>query len=223
MRFGEVKVISLVLFIIGINIYACKEKSNYEQNSQPTNRNEKIIESTTSKEVAEYFPSFKIKNKSKLKVDLLYFQDAQHKVPKEKRKKLLYLPDYEGDVRMKINRKELLFLFYNKVIKAKKDSVQQIDFVQKNSGFIKAFYNSINNKTIINSTIGDIRINNIGVACDDTGYNRLVINTPTGDLVIDYLLNVEMFLTDLDNDKKDEMYIVSFRSCSHELSIIRIK
>ncbi len=223
MRISEVKVISLVLFIIGINIYACKENSNHEQNNKPVHRNERIVENSNSKKEIVYSPSFKIKNKSKLKVDLLFCQDDLNKVAKDKRKNFLYLPDYEGGVKLRKLKKNIQLLFYNKKLEVFKDTIQIVDNKSNINQFVNADYNSKNKVKKINSSIGELNINYSGNACDDTEHNQLVIKTSTGDLVIDYLLNVEIFLTDLDNDKKDEMYIVSFRSCSHELAILRIK
>ncbi len=63
----------------------------------------------------------------------------------------------------------------------------------------------------------------IGISCDDADYNKVLLKFPTGEVIIDSLINASIFEYDLDADGQNEQYLFGHRNCSQELVILRTR
>ena len=63
----------------------------------------------------------------------------------------------------------------------------------------------------------------IGVSCNDTDFNKVRLKYPTGEILIDSLINASFFEYDLNTDGQKEQYLLGSRSCSQEFVILRIR
>lgn len=66
-------------------------------------------------------------------------------------------------------------------------------------------------------------INYIGISCDDADFNKVRLIFPSGDIIVDSLINAAFFEYDFDKDGKMEQYLMGLRNCSQELAILRIR
>ncbi|HNU15247.1 MAG TPA: hypothetical protein PKI55_12390 [Chitinophagaceae bacterium] len=70
---------------------------------------------------------------------------------------------------------------------------------------------------------GNVNIKYIGISCNDADFNRVRLTFPSGDIIIDSLINASFFEYDLDADGQKEQYLLGLRNCSQELAILRIR
>ncbi|MEZ5013988.1 MAG: hypothetical protein R2794_06820 [Chitinophagales bacterium] len=63
----------------------------------------------------------------------------------------------------------------------------------------------------------------IGISCNDADFNKVRLTYPTGEIVIDSLINASFFEYDLNMDGQKEQYLLGLRSCSQEFVILRIR
>ena len=68
---------------------------------------------------------------------------------------------------------------------------------------------------------GNIRY--IGVSCNDADFNKVRLTFPTGEIIVDSLINASFFEYDLDKDGQKEQYLFGARNCSQELVILRVR
>jgi hypothetical protein len=84
--------------------------------------------------------------------------------------------------------------------------------------------NSTNVENIINKfrfNGGSGSLNYQGQSCMDAGFNRIKLSYTSGDLIIDSLINADVFEYDLDKNGELEQYIFGTRNCSQEIVILR--
>jgi hypothetical protein len=164
-----------------------------------------------------YSTDFAIRNTSKCIVDVLI--DITDNLSKE-----LTLPDYFGGIRT-VYDSQLKFIFAEKILEVKDTNVIAFQKLKDFSGSSPAIYNS-RQSAIHNfdysSSIGRIQLKFTNSSCDDTDFNTLLMKSSSGQILIEGLLNTEIFLIDGNGDGVDELYIFSFRSCSNGLKLIRI-
>lgn len=63
----------------------------------------------------------------------------------------------------------------------------------------------------------------IGISCNDADFNNVRLTYPTGEIVIDSMINASFFEYDLNKDGQMEQYLLGSRNCSQELAILRIR
>lgn len=63
----------------------------------------------------------------------------------------------------------------------------------------------------------------IGISCNDADFNKVRLTYPTGEIVIDSLINASFFEYDLNMDGQKEQYLLGSRSCNQEFVILRIR
>lgn len=177
---------------------------------------EKGYGSSQSIDFEKYQPKsstqFSIKNGSNFNVDILFEQN--------KASIIYQLNDYDGHVKA-IYNPDLSFIFSKNSMKIGKKNV--IKSILPKS--FKGSFNSIkceNNFEYYVPNLGQITLKNTGQACDDTQYNSFNLEG-NGTVLIEGLLNTEIFVTDSDGDGVNEIYIISFRKCINEMKVIRIQ
>lgn len=83
------------------------------------------------------------------------------------------------------------------------------------------------NRKRINPTFlfsdGKGSIKHIGASCNDADFNMVRLLYPTGEIVIDSLINASFFEYDLNKDGQAEQYLLGSRNCSQELVLLRIR
>ena len=70
---------------------------------------------------------------------------------------------------------------------------------------------------------GNGSIKYIGISCNDADFNKVRLTFPSGNIVVDSLINASFFEYDLDADGTREQYLLGLRNCSQELAILRIR
>jgi hypothetical protein len=63
----------------------------------------------------------------------------------------------------------------------------------------------------------------IGISCNDADFNKVRLTFPTGEIIVDSLINASFFEYDLDADGLNEQYLFGLRNCSSELVILRTR
>lgn len=94
------------------------------------------------------------------------------------------------------------------------DSLNRIKFNSGNSG-----------KTIPKFQFSDGKgsIKYIGISCNDADFNEVRLTYPTGEIIVDSLINAAFFEYDLNADGQKEQYLLGSRRCSQEFAILRIR
>lgn len=72
-------------------------------------------------------------------------------------------------------------------------------------------------------SLGELVVHIEWLKCDDTGSNPITIERPEGNLEILNIDNLQFFEYDIDNDGKNELYILSYASCEGYLKIYKIE
>lgn len=72
-------------------------------------------------------------------------------------------------------------------------------------------------------SLGELVVHIEWLKCDDTGSNPITIERPEGNLEILNVDNLQFFEYDINNDGKDELYILSYASCEGYLKIYKIE
>lgn len=72
-------------------------------------------------------------------------------------------------------------------------------------------------------TDGKGSIKYIGISCNDADFNKVRLTYPTGEIIIDSLINASFFEYDLNADGQKEQYLLGSRSCSQEFVLLRIR
>jgi len=159
-----------------------------------------------------------IKNKSSLIVEEFFLQKGN--------KDITYsLPEYAGGINA-IYAPQLTFLFGENAMALSGDSVYPASIPDDVSGSFPVTFST--KKSVDNynrrTDLGFMNISFKEISCDDTDFNSFTLVLVTdGEVLIEGLLNTELFLTDSDGDGIDEIYLFSFRSCESSLKLIRIK
>lgn len=160
---------------------------------------------------------FRIRNTSTIKVVELLNQ---------KKENIIYnLPNYFGGIKV-VYTPDLTFLFRNNAIKLINDSIYLTKFPENTKGSFPTTLNtrnSINNIFKRKTNLGSITIKYTTGSCNDTDINSFLLESSDGQILIEGLLNTELFLTDSNGDGSDEIYLFSFRSCDNSLRILCIK
>jgi hypothetical protein len=63
----------------------------------------------------------------------------------------------------------------------------------------------------------------IGISCNDADFNKVQLTYPTGEIVIDSLINASFFEYDLNMNGQKEQYLLGSRSCNQEFVLLRIR
>lgn len=162
---------------------------------------------------------FIIKNTSKLKAEEIYCY-------KEGDSLVFSLPGYFGGIRAH-NNGTLTFSFGNKRLYIVDGSVRAIAPGGNITGsFPPAFAtrgtNVYNYKRL--TSLGSATLKLTTGSCNDTSIHSFFLEAEDGEVLVEGLLNTEMFLIDADGDGIDEIYLFSFRSCEGNLKkLIRVR
>ena len=62
----------------------------------------------------------------------------------------------------------------------------------------------------------------IGMSCNDADFNKVRLTFPTGQVIVDSLINASFFEYDLNKDGQKEHFLMGMRNCSQELVILRM-
>ena len=161
---------------------------------------------------------YSIKNTSKLKIEELFIQDDDDD-------KSYLLPDYFGGIKA-IYIPELTFIFKENTMIVQVDKIIKSDKIESAAGSFSPIFSTKNyysQDIKFTSDLGTINVKLTDFACDDSEFNSFYLVSNSGQILIEGLLNFELFATDSDGDGIDEIYIFSFRSCSNSLKVIRIR
>jgi len=74
-----------------------------------------------------------------------------------------------------------------------------------------------------NTSLGKLIVHVQMQQCDDTGSNPITIKRKEGNLMISGIGNLQFFEYDLNKDGKNEIYIISYRSCAGEVKIYKVE
>jgi hypothetical protein len=72
-------------------------------------------------------------------------------------------------------------------------------------------------------TDGKGSIKYVGISCNDADFNKVRLTYPTGEIVIDSIINASFFEYDVNTDGQKEQYLLGSRSCSQEFVLLRIR
>lgn len=70
---------------------------------------------------------------------------------------------------------------------------------------------------------GSGHIKYTGVSCNDADYNKVKLKYPSGEIVVDSIINATFFEYDLNTDGTKEQYLLGARSCNQEFVLLRIR
>jgi hypothetical protein len=84
---------------------------------------------------------------------------------------------------------------------------------------IKYIKKEVNHQT----SLGELTVHIKQLKCDDTGMNPITLKRDEGDLVISNIDNIQFFEYDINQDGKNELYILSYASCEGYLKIYKIQ
>lgn len=70
---------------------------------------------------------------------------------------------------------------------------------------------------------GVASIKYIALSCDDADYNKVQLTYPSGEILIDSLINASFFEYDLNKNGQNEQYLYGTRNCSQEFVLLRIR
>ncbi len=73
------------------------------------------------------------------------------------------------------------------------------------------------------TSLGELIVHIKQQKCDDTGTNPITLKRNEGNLVISNIDNIQFFEFDINQDGKNELYILSYASCEGYLKIIKIQ
>ena len=62
----------------------------------------------------------------------------------------------------------------------------------------------------------------IGMSCNDADFNKILLTYPTGQILVDSLINASLFEYDLNKDGQKEQFLMGMRNCTQELVILRM-
>lgn len=210
-----ITILLLVLSCSNIEEHQQKTKFEVKENDKIL-ENEGVIVESTSQNV-----DYLIINTSNLLVDELYNQKGRV----ERGSKMTYLlPEFSGGIKAKYTPK-LNFFFKENAMFIDKDSVVTVELPEKMENSIPATLRTRGSKfgRITKKTdLGIVTITLSGTSCDDTDYNTFLLESE-GKVIIEGLLNIELFTTDSDKDGIDEIYIFSYGCCINSIKVIRIK
>ena len=97
----------------------------------------------------------------------------------------------------------------NRVVKKLPNGEWDIKYIEKN----------IEHRT----SLGELVVHIKQLKCDDTGTNPVTLKRQEGNLEILNIDNLQFFEHDLNNDGKNELYIISYASCQGYLKIYKIE
>jgi hypothetical protein len=217
----------ILVYILVLTLYYSCNGSRSEQKEplltrQPTS-NQAAADSVFTFEYQINFADKNITNKSDRKVDLLfngidnYFGGHESPIVRFSTECMRCQPvqEFQGGVlfgkRLLITRNNIK---YHKADFDIPDSINRI-----------AVFSDRRERTNpkFNFQEGNGSIKYIGISCNDTHFNKVRLTFPSGDIIIDSLINAAFFEYDLDADGKKEQYLLGFRNCSQELAALRIR
>lgn len=94
------------------------------------------------------------------------------------------------------------------------DSTNRIEFITSKEG---------NKNMKFQFSDGSASIKYLGISCDDADFNKIRLTYPTGESVVDSLINASFFEYDLNKDGQIEQYLFGTRTCSQEFVLLRIR
>ncbi|NOT50261.1 MAG: hypothetical protein HOP10_03180 [Chitinophagaceae bacterium] len=208
-----------------IILSSCNRKTKQKETTSQLPGDKKEIALEDSVLIFEYNNDFKnrnIRNKSDKQVDLL-FNDVDQYLDGKQDQRILFFTECLPCQPVQKFEDGLLFakrllvtsskIRYYQLSPALPDSIQTIP---RNS-----------NKERVNPkfsfTEGKISMKYTGISCNDADFNRVKLSFPSGEIIIDSLINASFFEYDLDNNGLKEQYLLGTRNCSQEVVLLRIR
>lgn len=162
---------------------------------------------------------FKITNKTKLKIEILY------NVTKDENIFIVDEKDIKG-----VFKSDLYFLFKKNSLRIDNNTIKSESPKNTKGSFAPTFRNFQSNLYEYTKycSLGSIKINRTSENCEYTNYNSFILENKDDALLIEGLNNLQMFIIDSNGDNNDEIFIFSYEQCDdwatkkNSLKIIKI-
>lgn len=214
-----------IIYIFGLGLlYSCENKTSKlaENSSETTNQQTADIDSILTFYFNTNFTNKNIENNSDSKIDLLFNGVTG------------YLEGYK-DPDVSFNTECMSCqpvqefnggILFGKQLLITKDSIRYY----KNTFDLPDSLNRIN--TISNAERKNLKFNfqqgngnvsYIGMSCNDADFYKILLTYPTGQIIVDSLINASLFEYDLNKDGQKEQFLMGMRNCTQELVILRTR
>ena len=160
---------------------------------------------------------YSIKNTSNLNIFELFNQGYEEQT--------FFRSKYFGGIKAKYSP-TLTFLFESNSMIVSDDEIIETTKTKNYFGSFSPVFSTRNGYTSnynFKMDLGEINIKLIENYCEDTNINGFYLKTKTGEILIEGLLNLEVFTTDANGDGIDEIYLFSYQACSNSLKTIMIR
>jgi hypothetical protein len=209
--------IYIILFLVAVS---CDSRTNNSL-SQKTKSDSILTDSVLILSFESNFKNSNISNNSDRQVDVL-FNGVNKYLGGHKNSKINFTTECMRGEPIQEYQGGLLFskrlLITSDDIKFYKKDINIPDSINR----IKQYSGSDRKNSLFKFTNGKVSIKYIGVSCNDADFNKVKLSFPTGEIIIDSLINATFFEHDLNKDGHNEQYLLGSRSCSQELVILRV-
>ena len=216
----------LYIITLILSVTSCDNKPETTSNSSLTNKQKAdttIIPNTLTFPFEINFSNPNISNKSDREIDLL-FNGVNNYLGGQRNPKVDFYTECLQCEQVQKRNGGLLFakhlLIMPDQIKYYKNFIPTNDSIN----LVKFKTPDEKNKNLkFQFSDGNASIKYLGISCDDADFNKVRITYPTGEIIIDSLINASFFEYDLNMNGVKEQYLFGTRTCSQEFVLLRIR